>query len=457
MSPTRAPVSALAPAEIERGMRLSVIDGVFLALMFGFGGEGYFVLDVIRLAGTRHEQGLFVLRLLHHGRVAAGGRRAGGARRRKPLVVGAALGQAATLFTLAACDYLGGTSPGLLIAVACVHQVFGQAHNTGWASWFGDLVPAATRGRTFARRNRWIYVVTCLGLAAGGGLLQLLEPAPESDGAGRGFALVFALAGCARLVSAWLLAASPEPAFRGVPPPVRVLRFLRTERGSGIGRMLLSTAALYFTVYVASPYFLPYMKDELHFGYAEVQAAQIAVVLFKVLFVPLWGRAIDEFGARAVFGLTSVFLALVPIPWLWAGGLGWVLCAQSFSGFSWGGYEVSLFALALERAPKRVRPHVFAVQSLLNGSAQILGSQAGALVASLASNRMRVVFAASLALRFAMALALRRTVSIAPDERRIGHGALLARSIGLGGGRRARAPAGAAAAETGPRLPAGPV
>ncbi len=444
-SSPRAAASPLPASEVERGARLSLVEGLFLALMLGLGGESYFVLDVIRLSGTRHEQGLvvtlplflgalgplFVLRLLY------------GARRRKSLVLAATLGQAASLFLIAVSDFFAFSTPALLIGGASLYQVFGQAVGTGWASWFGDLVPESSRGRTFARRNRWIYVVTCLGLAAGGGLLELCEPgrSARATAGGRGFALVFALAGLARVVSAFLLAASPEPAFGGLTRPVRVLRFLRTERGSGIGRMMLSTAALFFTVYVASPYFLPYMKNELSFSYAEVQAAQIAIVLLKVLFAPLWGRSIDQFGARPVFGLTSVLLSLVPLPWLWASGLGWVLFAQSFSGLSWAGYEVAVFALALERTPKRMRPHVFAVQALLNGSAQLLGSQAGAVVASLASERMKIVFGASLLARLGMALAMKRTVSIEKDEGTVGRKDLLLHMIGLrpGGGRAHRA------------------
>jgi MFS family permease len=433
MSRPRAPLTPLSPAEVARGTHLSVIEGLFLALMMGFGGEGYFVLDLIRLGGSRHEQGLvvtlplclgalgplLVLRLLH------------AARRRKPLVLAAALGQAAMLFLLAGADYLARASPAFLITIACLHQVCGQAVNTAWSSWFGDLVPGATRGRTFARRNRAVYVVTCLGLAAGGGLLQRLEPASGGAGpGGQGFALIYAIAGAGRLVSVALLALSPEPEFRGLVAPARVVPYLRTHRGASIARMLVSSATLYFSVYVASPYFLPYMKGELHFSYAETQAAQIAIVLLKVLFVPLWGGAIDDFGARAAFGLAALLLALIPIPWLWAGGLGWVLFAQGFSGTAWAGYEVALFALALERAPRRLRPQVFAVQSLLNGAAQLLGSQAGALVASLAGGEMRFVFAASLVARLVTALIMRRSVAVLPVERRVRKRELIATVIG---------------------------
>jgi len=175
-----------APADaVSRAMRLSVVDGVFYALMVGC-GESYFLADGVRLGGTSLELGLIVTLPLFTG--AAGSalalRLLRGLTRRKGLVVATALAQSLLLGALAAADALGAMSPAALIAAACLYHACGQAAGTAWSSWYGDLVPKEVRGRYFARRNRFVHSAACFGLVGAGLLLQAREP-------GAGFMLPF--------------------------------------------------------------------------------------------------------------------------------------------------------------------------------------------------------------------------------------------------------------------------
>lgn len=397
-------------------------------------GESYLVADAVRLGATTFEQGLVVTLPLLVGALGpllALRLLARWPLRRAMVCVGAWL-QAANWLGLATLDALGGNEPVVLIVLACLHQAFGQLTSTGWTSWFGDLVPPRLRGRVFARRNRWIYVSTCLGLLLGGALLELLEPARDQAEylGGQGFAALFGLAALARFVSSLFLGRTPEPRFGGLAPPMRALQFLRTARGRRAGRTLLFSGTLYFSVYVASPYFTPYMLEELSFAYWQYTLAALAIVLFKVVALPAWGRVIDGHGSYPSFALAALLTSLVPLPWIWTRGLPWALAAQSFSGVAWAGYELSLFALLLESSFRRTRPHVFAAQSLLHGAGQLLGGLFGA--AALAwSGDLRTVFALSLAVRLLLALAVPGWVPRPPRERRVGRPELLLRMIGV--------------------------
>jgi len=428
MSGSRPRASAL-----RRSLALSVGDGVFFAFMVGV-GENFLVADALRLGASTFELGLVVTLPLLLGALGPllALRILSRVPLRRALVVAGAWLQACNWLVLASLDWFGGNDPVVLIALASLHQVFGQLTGAGWTSWFGDVVPARLRGRVFGRRNRWIYLATCLGVLSGGGLLELLEPAPAAEAwlGGRGFALLFLLAALARGVSSAFLFATPEPRFAGLAPRVRALQFLRTARGQRAGRLLFFSGALYFSVYVSSPYFTPFMLEQLHFRYWEYTLASLAIVLFKVVCVPAWGRVIDGQGAHPTFALAAFLSALVPLPWLWANGLGWALVAQSFSGFAWAGYEVSLFALLLESSYKGTRPHAFAAQSLLHGTGQLLGGLAGA-AALLWLGDLRALFALSLAARLGLALAARNLVPEPPRDARLTKPALLLRVIGL--------------------------
>jgi MFS family permease len=425
---------ALSSLELRRALRLSLVDGLAFAFMVGV-GETYLLADAVRLSASTLELGLVVTLPLFLGAIGPllVLRLLGRVRSRRRVVVCAVSLQALNWAALAAGDLSGLLTARGLIAFACVHQVCGQASGTAWSSWIGDLVPRTIRGRFFGRRNRGIYLATCAGLLAGGALLQLLEPGPTGTFAthgGRGFAVLYALAAGARVLSAWLLARTPEPPFAGLPDRVRVLRFLRTERGTRAWRIVLFSGTLYLSVYVASPYFTPFMLEDLAFSYAEFMLASVSIVALKVLFVPAWGRVVDQHGARPTFALAALLTSLVPLPWLWARGLGWVLVAQGFSGLAWAGYEVSLFALLLDSSYRGTRPHVFAVQSVLNGAAQLLGGLLGAL-AILWLADLRVVFALSLATRLALALVAPGILPSGPGAERTARRDIFLRVMGI--------------------------
>lgn len=399
----------MPPEALRRTLRLSVADGTLYAVMVGL-GEAYFPADAVRLGASRLMIGLVVglplalgatgpllaLRLLARWRV------------RRPFVVAAAAGQALTLACLALGDGLGLQTPTSLLALVVLYQIFGQAAGTVWSSWFGDLVPSAIRGSYFALRNRSAYLGTCAGLVAGGFFLEHLESAgPTGGGGGLGFAIALAVAFLLRMTSVVLLWMSVEPRFHGLPDRVRVVRFLRSERGTRAWQLVGLFALFQGSVYVAAPYFQPFMLEDLSFSYLEFMVASLAAVLFKVISLPGWGRHIDARGPRPVAIVSALLVALLPIPWLWSRGLGWVLLAQAASGMSWAGLEVSQFALMLESSYRRTRVHVFAALSVLNGSGQLLGTLAGAAIIS-ATGTLLSVFAASTLLRLGAALLLPR-------------------------------------------------
>jgi predicted MFS family arabinose efflux permease len=414
-------------------MRLSLLDGAAYALMVGF-GETYFLADAVRLGATRLQQGLVVTLPLCAGALGSVAALAllARVRGRKRIVVAAVSVQVAILLGLA---LRGRLSPALLIGAVCLYQACGQAAGTAWSSWYGDLVPKGIRGTYFARRNRFVHLATCLGLVIGGVLLERLEPGAAGDVAsgagGAGFRLVFLVAAASRLLSAVLLVASPELRFRGLTDAPQTLRFLATARGSRAWRLLGTGAILQLAVYVASPYFGPFMLEDLRFSYLEYMASSVTVVSAKFCLLPLWGRLVDTHGSRQAYTLAALLVAVIPLPWLWANGLLWIVPAQALSGFSWAGYEVAYFSTMLDSSTKRTRPYLFALQNVLNGSAQLLGGLAGAMLLSAAHGSCRVVFAASLALRLAVAAVAPRLVPAARKSRPIGRRALFLRMIGI--------------------------
>ncbi len=415
-------------------MKLSVWEGVAYALMVGL-GETYVVADALRLRASALQAALVVSLPLFVGGLGplVAIRLLARLRHRRTLAVVTAACQALGLVVLALLDGVGWSGPVLVIVLACTHQVFGQATGTAWSSWYGDLVPAAVRGRYFAMRTLWVQFATCAGLVGAGLFLHWIEPARPEEAAGAGglgFTLVFSLAALSRGVSAVLLALSHEPRFHGLSRGHRLRSFLATDRGRAAWRLVAVGAVFQLVVYISSPYFSPYMLTELGFDYAEFMIATVSIVLWKVAMLPAWGRVIDHHGARPTFALAAVLAAIVPLPWLWADGLGWVLVVQSFSGFAWAGYEVSYFALLLESSYVRTRAQLFAAQSVANGSGQLLGSLVGGAMLQF-SGGFVLLFALSVVGRLVLAILVPGLVPAVRRGPHLGRRDIFLRVIGL--------------------------
>lgn len=422
-------------------MRLSLFEGSCWALMVGL-GETYFPANAVRLGASPVELGLVVglpLCLGAAGPIAALAllRRA---RRRRPLVAATATAQAAVLVSLVVLDALGRLDPPLLIAHVCAYQMCGMGSATMWSSWYGDLVPVAERGRYFARRNLHIQLATLLAALVAGALLQLLEPhasdavaAAGAGGDGAGFRTILTVAALARLASVALLLRSPEPTFRGISGAARTWAFLGTERGRGAARLLALGALIQFTAYIASPYFTPFMLTDMRLSYLQFTVATVTVMAAKSFFLPRWGRAIDNHGPRATYALCASMVALVPVPWLLYGAIPApfviAVASQAYSGMSWAGYELSYFNVMLSSSYRRTRPQVFAAQNVFNGTAQLLGSLAGAALFGLLGRHFLLLFAASAAVRLSVAMLAPAWLPRA--EEGVGRRELLLRVVGV--------------------------
>lgn len=371
-------------AEPLRGtLRRSVLEGVLYALAVGF-GEFYLAADAIRLGAGPLEMGLLVTLPQFVGSLGALGMLSGlqGATARRPRVVLAVGLQAGVLLVLTVLTALGLTTPWTLVLLACAYHACGQAAGVAWASWFGDLVPGRVRGAWFARRNRWVHAFTFVGLGLGGLVLQLTEPqAAIADGAGGvGFAVVFGAAAVARLLSAALLARTDEPPWQANPDAPSLWAFARSDAGQRTRSIVSVTGMMLFAVCVSSPFFAPYMLEELRFSYTTYMLAQAVVVGVKVFGLRAWGGAVDRVGPRPVFLVAALMVAIVPSLWVFAGGVAVVLVAQALSGLAWGAYEVALMGLMLAGTDARHRALAFATQSVSNGVAQLLGGAVGTLL-----------------------------------------------------------------------------
>ncbi len=409
-------------------MRRSFAEAIAYAAMFGL-AEMFFVPDAVRLGAGPLAIAVVVGLPLAAGAAGAsvGLRLVGWSSRRRPVVVGGVVGQALVLCALATAEAMTLNTPALLVAAACAYHFCAQLVAGPWSAWLGDIVPARIRGRYFSNRTRAVHLTSFVALLAGGLILQWLQP-PLGTAGGSGFAVLFATAALARVVSAALLATTPEGRRR--PDEAPVATSLRPQWRVPADRLMLGAGLIYLAVYVGSPFFTPFMLEELRLDYAQYTLATAAMVACKVLSLRRWGHAVDRFGAAAVYRLAIVLVALIPVPWLFVQGAVGASLAQAVSGFAWAAHEIALFSVVLETTPSPQRPRVYALQSISTGLGQLGGSLAGALIVVWLSDT-RQLFAVSSGLRLLAAAAVVWALAETFRTVRIGRRRLLLRVIGL--------------------------
>lgn len=316
-----------------------------------------------------------------------------------------------------------GLGRALLVAVAITSAVSAMFAQNALGAWIGDVVPAAARGRFFARRT-WVGALG--GSVAALVLAGLLDRGLFVAGLSRGrtsgpvevplpmLGVLALLVVSLGMVSVALLAPVHEPAHR--PAPLDRSRAFALLRDPALLRFLAYQAAWGLSVGPGAAFFSMHILTGLEGGYRLIAAHGIVLVIARVLTARWWGLRVDRLGATRELALTSLGIGVMPLLWsacdrdTW-----WPLALDAvLSGVLWGGQAIAVSAHPLSIGDTRDRPFVLAWSSLVVGLAWALGALvAGALVRTLPSDvlgigPLRVVFIASASGRAACAfLALR--------------------------------------------------
>ncbi len=390
---------------VRKSLRYSVSEGAFAAAMVGF-GESFFVAYALLLGAGTVQVGLlsalpqalgallqfFSNRLIH----AVGSR--------KRLVMQGAFLQALMYVPVTLIFFSGEPRIWHLLLFVCLYFAFGMVINPSWNSWMGDLVVENRRGVYFGRRSKVTGTASFIALLAAGYLLRQFE----GDGTARqyeGFVIIFLLALASRMVSLLFLSKQYEPPYQVArEAEFGFLQFLKQPEFRNYRSFVLYLGLMNFGVFVSGPFFTPYMLNDLRMDYLTFTLVNASAIIIKVLSLPVWGRAVDRFGARRVMSLAGFMMPLVPVLWLVSGSVTWLLAVQIYSGFIWGGFEIATVGFIFDITTPQKRATGIAYYNMVNGFSVIVGAMLGSLIArhnAVFSSPYLLVFLLSGLLRFA--------------------------------------------------------
>jgi MFS family permease len=402
----------------QRGLAASALEGVAAAGMFAVTENWLVPLAVTRLGASNLAVTILAaLPVLAMAGLSLGARPLirlfGGDRRAS---IACTLIQAACLvgFLVAVHAPPGTTWPvPLLIGLVTVMGAVGAFGSPAYQSMLAALIPRTVLGRYVTVRMQLSLVARVLLGAGLAGVMQLTGTTGPL-----GYDILLALAFGCRLLSAWLQTLIPdtrEPPADPVAPATTVggelLAFARSE----LGRGTLIWVVLFVGVGIAGPFFAVFMLASHPAGLDLAHQPVIYWILMqtslvvRMLVLPMVGRLMDRLGGSTLLRIALWGIALIPLPWAFAGHWGWIIAAEIGSGVCWCLAENAMSMLLLSCSPDRGRRARFiGLHQSIVGLTQTGSNLAGGLLLdalpTYADSSYRAIFLLSAILRIPAAL-----------------------------------------------------
>lgn len=265
-------------------------------------------------------------------------------------------------------------NPLWLIPCWIINLIPGMICAPARSSWLVDIVPAATRGRYFGIRSAIsgsAYIGTFYII---GYVLQLFNGSIL-----HGFGVIFLIAFIATSISFLLYSRIHNtPVTPEKDTNFGFFDFLIETRKRNLGKFILFVSMFQFTVYIASPFFIPYMLNDLHLNYMLFALVFSSEFLAKVIIVTFWGRYADKVGNLKIMKVVSLAIPFIPLLWLVSPNVGFLVLVQLFSGICWAGFDLCSGNFIYEAAPLGKRLKYIAYSKALTTGFMAMGALIGA-------------------------------------------------------------------------------
>ncbi|HKT35453.1 MAG TPA: MFS transporter [Nitrospira sp.] len=294
---------------------------------------------------------------------------------RKALIRAGTAGQALTWVPILLLPLLfPAAGPWLLIFGTALYFACNQFTTPTWNSFIADHLDEHERGAYFARRATIMASLSFAALCLAGWLLTVWQ---DETFAWIGFALIFAVAGVARWISALAVAnvddihATPfldsSPSFR---------QFL-ARTSISFRRFLLFSGAMHAAVLIAAPFFVLYMLRDLRLAYWGYGTWLAAGILGQLITLKAWGRFGDRFGNKALLTVTGFMVPFLPMLYLAGTDLLFLLLVNFLGGVTWGGLALGLQNYVFDAVRPEDRAKAVATYSTINALGWCLGAFLG--------------------------------------------------------------------------------
>ena len=302
-----------------------------------------------------------------------------------------------------------------LILCIVLYVALGNLTVPAWNSLLIGLVAPQSRGTYFARRFQMTSLTSFLALGAAGAILNIGE---RWGFHWSGFVLIFSAAAVARALATRCQLATAQGVTAAVPEATGGFRhFLLRAATPDLRRFLLFSSLMHFSVFIAGPFFVVYMLQDLHLSYLQYAGWMSAGILAQFVTLKPWGQLSDTYGNKAILRLTGFGVPLLPLLYLISDAYPFLLMVNFLGGATWAGLSLGLQNYVFDSVRPEERTRAVAVANAVNAGGWFLGAMFGSWLATVIPSQISILGitvhpASNLPFLFAISGILRLLVSL---------------------------------------------
>ena len=276
-----------------------------------------------------------------------------------------------------------------LILCVVLYVALGNLTVPAWNSLLIGIVDANSRGTYFARRFQMTSLTSFLALGAAGAVLN----AGERWGyQWLGFIVVFSVAAGAR----GLATRCQLNTARGITAPIPEApggfrHFILRAATPDLRRFLLFSSLMHFSVFIAGPFFVFYMLQDLHLSYLQYAGWMAAGILAQFLTLKPWGHLSDTYGNKTILRLTGFSVPILPLLYLLSDAYPFLLMVNFVGGATWAGLSLGLQNYVFDSVRPEERTRGVAVANAVNATGWFLGAMAGSWLATVIPSQLHIL------------------------------------------------------------------
>lgn len=297
-----------------------------------------------------------------------------------------------------------------MLAFTCIHFIGGLLTNPLWIDWAARIIPRRNFRKYMAGRSSYTWYLILFFYLSMALLAQFTD----------WFKLVyiFAIGAVARLCSLGLQALIIRGEFSSKLKAEAIAKSKEHEHVTPhempkdlkeyIHTFIIWTAIFKFGTNVSSPFFVPYMLDELKLSMIHYVILSSIPFFGRALFFNRWGKAGKSYAAFFGIQLTMLYIAFTPLVWIMTKSYFALIFMEVIAGIAWGGYELNQVLMIqnfVDNSMKEGSRVLLGIHMALSNFFGVLGAIAGAMLLE-ANFSFYEVFWVSSGLRFFLAFVL---------------------------------------------------
>ena len=119
------------------------------------------------------------------------------------------------------------------------------------------------------------------------------------------------------------------------------------------------------------------MLGQLKISYLDYVGLLATSFIAKIVMLPAFGNFANRFGVRRLLWIGGIGIMPCSGMWLYAQGYWQLVAIQFFAGAVWAAYELAMFLMFFEAAPRDERTSILTIFNLANAVALVIGALIG--------------------------------------------------------------------------------